>query len=57
MQFQIGRRNLLDLLNAFAELYSADSALVSARVDRSLARYQMEYAVGRLSKLYVGERR
>lgn len=56
-QFQIGRRNLLDLLNAFAELYSAESALVAARVDRSLSRYQMEYAVGRLSKLYAGERR
>jgi adhesin transport system outer membrane protein len=51
-QFTIGRRNLLDLLNAFAELFSAESSLESARVDRSFARYQMEYTVGRLSKLY-----
>lgn len=56
-QFQIGRRNLLDLLNAFAELFSAESALETARVDRLFARYQMEYAVGRLSKLYDDTRR
>lgn len=56
-QFQIGRRNLLDLLNAFAELFSAESSLETARVDRLFARYQMEYAVGRLSKLYDDTRR
>ena len=55
-QFQIGRRNLLDLLNAFAELSNSEIALESARVDKSLARYQLEYAVGRLSAL-VEERR
>jgi adhesin transport system outer membrane protein len=48
-QFQIGRRNLLDLLNAFAELYSAESSFEAARVDRLLAGYQMQYAVGRLA--------
>jgi outer membrane protein, adhesin transport system len=55
-QFQIGRRNLLDLLNAFAELSNSEVALESAKVDISLARYQLEYAVGRLSTL-VEERR
>ncbi len=51
-QFQIGRRNLLDLLNAFAELYSAEASRDAARVDRAAARYQLEYAAGRLSTVF-----
>ena len=48
-QFQIGRRNLLDLLNAYAELFNAESSREAARVDRALYRYQLEYAAGRLA--------
>ncbi len=51
-QFGIGRRNLLDLLNAYAELASAESATQSSRIDTLLARYQMEHASGRLSLLF-----
>lgn len=52
VQFQIGRRNLLDLLNAFAELYSAETAYENARVDLALSRYQLEYAAGHLARLF-----
>ena len=48
-QFRIGRRNLLDLLNAFSELSSAEVTFEASRVDKSLARYRMEYALGRLA--------
>lgn len=48
-QFRIGRRNLLDLLNAFAELSGAEVTFEASRVDKSLARYRMEYALGRLA--------
>lgn len=51
-QFQIGRRNLLDLLTAFNELFGADAALEAGRVDKSLARYRMEYAAGRFALLF-----
>jgi|GEM_PF-5472594 len=51
-QFGIGRRNLLDLLNAYAELASAESATQSSRIDTLLARYQMEHASGRLTMLF-----
>lgn len=51
-QFQIGRRNLLDLLTAFNELFIAESAFEGARVDKSLSRYRMEYAIGRFSRLF-----
>ncbi|RPH58856.1 MAG: hypothetical protein EHM83_16735, partial [Burkholderiales bacterium] len=48
-QFRIGRRNLLDLLNAFSELSNAEVTFEASRVDKSLARYRMEYALGRLA--------
>ncbi|MCO5106905.1 MAG: TolC family protein [Burkholderiaceae bacterium] len=51
-QFRIGRRNLLDLLNAFNELSSAELTFESARVDKVLARYRMEYALGHLAALF-----
>lgn len=51
-QFRIGRRNLLDLLNAFAELYSAESSLANAEVDRSQGRYQIEYAAGHFGRIF-----
>lgn len=51
-QFRIGRRNLLDLLNAFAELSGAEVTFEASRVDKSLARYRMEYALGRLAALF-----
>lgn len=51
-QFRIGRRNLLDLLNAFSELSTAEVTFESSRVDRALARYRIEYAAGRLASLF-----
>jgi outer membrane protein, adhesin transport system len=48
-QFQIGRRNLLDLLNAFVELSAAEQALETARVDEVLARVEIDYSMGRLA--------
>lgn len=55
-QFQIGRRNLLDLLTAFNELYLAEAAFEAARVDKLLSRYRMEYAVGRFAALFEGRK-
>ncbi len=55
-QFQIGRRNLLDLLNAYAELASSEAAFEAARVDRAIARHQIESAVGRLAAFYEQNR-
>lgn len=51
-QFRIGRRNLLDLLNAFTELSTAEVTYEASRVDRALARYRIEYAAGRLTPLF-----
>jgi len=51
-QFRIGRRNLLDLLNAFTELSAAEVTFEASRVDRALARYRIEYAAGRLALLF-----
>lgn len=51
-QFKIGRRNLLDLLNAFNELYQAESAVAAARVDSILSRLRIEYAAGRLVQAF-----
>ena len=51
-QFKIGRRNLLDLLNAFNELFQAESAVAAARVDSLLARLRIEYAAGRLVQVF-----
>ncbi|HLS57941.1 MAG TPA: TolC family protein [Zeimonas sp.] len=51
-QFRIGRRNLLDLLNAFSELSNAEVTFEASRVDKSLARYRMEYALGRFATLF-----
>jgi len=51
-QFRIGRRNLLDLLNAFTELSSAEVTYEASQVDRALARYRIEYAAGRLALLF-----
>ncbi len=51
-QFQIGRRNLLDLLNGFAELSAAEQSYEAARVDGALARAQIDYALGRFAARY-----
>jgi adhesin transport system outer membrane protein len=51
-QFRIGRRNLLDLLNAFTELSNSELTLETAKVDKSLARYRIEYALGQLVALF-----
>ncbi|HVL56489.1 MAG TPA: TolC family protein [Burkholderiaceae bacterium] len=55
-QFQIGRRNLLDLLNAYAELANAELTFEAAGVDRAIARHQIESAVGRLAEFYEQKR-
>jgi outer membrane protein TolC len=55
-QFQIGRRNLLDLLNAYAELANAELAFEAAGVDREIARHQIESAIGRLAAHYEQKR-
>ncbi len=52
-QFGIGRRNLLDLLNAYTELANAEAAAESSQIDAALARHQIEYAAGRLSLAFV----
>lgn len=51
-QFRIGRRNLLDLLNAFNELFQAESAVASARVDKVLSRLRIEHAAGRIVQAF-----
>ncbi|MFN7645005.1 MAG: TolC family protein [Burkholderiales bacterium] len=42
-QFRVGRRNLLDLLTAYAELSNGEATLVAAQVDQALARYRIAY--------------
>lgn len=52
-QFGIGRRNLLDLLNAYAELANAETSAVRSRLEAVQARYRIEYAMGRLTLLFL----
>ncbi len=54
-QFGIGRRNLLDLLNAYSELASAEAAAESSKIDAGLARREVEYAIGHLSRAVTSE--
>ena len=54
-QFGIGRRNLLDLLNAYSELANAEAAAVISQTDAGLARHQIEYAAGRLTLAFVSK--
>lgn len=56
-QFRIGRRNLLDLLNAFNELALAEAANAGATVDATAARLRIEYAAGHLSRRFAGAAR
>jgi adhesin transport system outer membrane protein len=53
-QFRVGRRNLLDLLTAYAELANAESTLVAAQVDRALARYRIAYTTARFASRFEG---
>ncbi|MFM1991915.1 MAG: hypothetical protein RJA99_4872 [Pseudomonadota bacterium] len=53
-QFRVGRRNLLDLLTAYAELANAESSLVGAQVDRALARYRIAYTSARFAPRFEG---
>jgi outer membrane protein, adhesin transport system len=48
-QFQVGRRNLLDLLTAFAELATAEVRVASAEVDVALSRFRHAFASGTLA--------
>jgi adhesin transport system outer membrane protein len=53
-QFRVGRRNLLDLLTAYAELSNAESAVAGSQVDQALARYRMSFAAGSLVAAFDG---
>jgi adhesin transport system outer membrane protein len=53
-QFRVGRRNLLDLLSAYAELSNAESNLAGSQVDQVLARYRIAYTTGRFAPLFDG---
>lgn len=51
-QFQIGRRSLLDLLNASDEVYSNRLSALTTESDLYYARYQVAAALGRLAEHY-----
>jgi adhesin transport system outer membrane protein len=53
-QFRVGRRNLLDLLTAYAELANGEATLVGAQVDRALARYRIAYTSGPFAPRFEG---
>lgn len=53
-QFRVGRRNLLDLLTAYAELANGEATLVGAQVDRALARYRIAYTSGPFAPRFDG---
>jgi adhesin transport system outer membrane protein len=53
-QFRVGRRNLLDLLNAYAELSNGEASLAGAQVDRALARYRIAYTTGPFAPAFDG---
>ena len=53
-QFRVGRRNLLDLLTAYAELSTAESALVGSQVDQALARYRIAYTTETFATRFEG---
>ncbi len=55
-QFGIGRRNLLDLLNAYTELANAEAGVETSTVQAALARHEIEYAAGRLSDFFLERR-
>ena len=53
-QFRVGRRPLLDLLTAFGELANSETNVEGSRVDRTLASYRYQLAVGRLADEFDG---
>lgn len=53
-QFRVGRRNLLDLLTAYAELANAEAAFAGQQVDRAIARYRIVYAQAGLAAWFDG---
>jgi adhesin transport system outer membrane protein len=48
-QFQIGRRTLLDLLNAQSDLYNYQTATVTAEFDQRIAQARILAAIGKLA--------
>jgi outer membrane protein, adhesin transport system len=48
-QFQVGRRNLLDLLTAYAELAATEVRVAAAEVDVALSRFRHAFASGTLA--------
>jgi adhesin transport system outer membrane protein len=48
-QFKLGKRSLLDLLNASAEVFIARRNYINAEVDLTLAKYRLLNSTGRLS--------
>jgi adhesin transport system outer membrane protein len=56
MQFNIGQRTLLDVLNAENEVIQARQDVVNTRADNLLAQYRLLEAMGALvDELGVGE--
>jgi outer membrane protein, adhesin transport system len=53
-QFQVGRRNLLDLLTAYAELAATEVRIAAAEVDVALSRFRHAYASGTLAVSHPG---
>lgn len=51
-QFQIGRRSLLDLLNAADEVYSNRLSALTTQSDLYFARYRVAASLGRLAEYY-----
>ncbi|MFL9966806.1 TolC family protein [Paraburkholderia sediminicola] len=52
LQFQIGRRTLLDLLNSYSELLSNQVNAVQTQADLAVARYSLQAALGQLYQGY-----
>jgi adhesin transport system outer membrane protein len=48
-QFKLGKRSLLDLLNASAEVFIARRNYINAEIDLTLAKYRLLNSTGRLS--------
>ena len=52
LQFRVGRRTLLELLNITAENYQYQTSLVNAQYDSKLIAYRLAGATGLLSSVY-----
>lgn len=53
LQFQIGRRTLLDLLNSYSEHLSNQINALQTQADLASARYRLQAVLGHLQKAYI----